>query len=248
MNASGLVYDDGAYRDDLLFQNPYFATGFPISEAYWATVRVGGTERTVLVQVFERRVLTYTPGNPPGWDVEAGNVGLHYYEWRYNSSAPPANPDPAPEPPSDGLPDVAVCLDQSENQLLALVNEYRATNGLGTLAVSASLNVAAFEHSQDMGIRGYFGIVDPDGLGSTDLVEAAGYAGYTVLGEYIAAGIVSPQATLDGWLASPAYGAGLLGEEYNVVGIGRVLVDGSEWGWYWTVLIGDYIDAAPSCG
>jgi len=35
------------------------------------------------VQVFERRVLTYTPGNPPGWDVEAGNVGLHYYEWRY---------------------------------------------------------------------------------------------------------------------------------------------------------------------
>ena len=28
-------------------------------------------------------VLTYTPGNPPGWEVEAGNVGSHYHQWRY---------------------------------------------------------------------------------------------------------------------------------------------------------------------
>lgn len=90
MNASGMVHDVGGYREDRLFQNPFFATGLPITEPYWATVRVGGTERTVLVQVFERRVLTYTPGNPPGWDVEAGNVGLHYYQWRYS------NPDPSP--------------------------------------------------------------------------------------------------------------------------------------------------------
>ncbi|MCS7294077.1 MAG: thermonuclease family protein, partial [Dehalococcoidia bacterium] len=36
-----------------------------------------------LVQCFERRCLTYTPDNPPGWQVEAGNVGQHYYRWRY---------------------------------------------------------------------------------------------------------------------------------------------------------------------
>jgi hypothetical protein len=46
-------------------------------------VRVDGVERLVLVQAFERRVLTYTPSNPDGWRVEAGNVGQHYYEWRY---------------------------------------------------------------------------------------------------------------------------------------------------------------------
>jgi hypothetical protein len=28
-------------------------------------------------------VLTYTPGNSVGWQVEAGNVGQHYYRWRY---------------------------------------------------------------------------------------------------------------------------------------------------------------------
>jgi hypothetical protein len=40
-------------------------------------VKVGGTYKVVLVQIFERRVLTYTPDNSPGWQVEAGNVGQH---------------------------------------------------------------------------------------------------------------------------------------------------------------------------
>jgi hypothetical protein len=83
MNARGTVYSDGAFREDGLFENPFYATGFPLTEAYWTTVRVGGVPKRVLVQVFERRVLTYTPDNPPGWRVEAGNVGLHYYQWRY---------------------------------------------------------------------------------------------------------------------------------------------------------------------
>ena len=38
----------------------------------------------VLVQAFERRVLTHAPDNPDGWRVEAGNVGQHYYQWRYS--------------------------------------------------------------------------------------------------------------------------------------------------------------------
>jgi hypothetical protein len=42
----------------------------------------------VLLQCFERRCLTYTPDNPEGWKVEAGNVGQHYYQWRYGSGAP----------------------------------------------------------------------------------------------------------------------------------------------------------------
>ncbi len=40
-------------------------------------------EHDVLMQCFQRRCLTYTPGNAEGWQVEAGNVGRHYYEWRY---------------------------------------------------------------------------------------------------------------------------------------------------------------------
>jgi len=83
MQSSGIIAEYGVFKEGPLFPNPFYATGFPITEAYWTTVRVGGVPKQVLVQVFERRVLTYTPDNPPGWQVEAGNVGQHYYRWRY---------------------------------------------------------------------------------------------------------------------------------------------------------------------
>ena len=92
MNSQGTIWENGAYVDGALFPNPFYATGFPITEAYWANVLVGGTERLVLIQVFERRVLTYTPDNPEGWQVEAGNVGQHYYRWRYNAEIPTEPP------------------------------------------------------------------------------------------------------------------------------------------------------------
>jgi hypothetical protein len=65
-----------------------FAMGLPITEPYWARVKVGGQEKDVLIQAFERRVLTYTPDNTPDWRVEMGNVGLHYYQWRSQTSQP----------------------------------------------------------------------------------------------------------------------------------------------------------------
>lgn len=82
MNRSGLIYINGAYQNGKLV-DWLFAFGYPISEPYWVRCRVAGVERDILVQLFERRVLTYTPANPPGWQVEMGNVGLHYYRWRY---------------------------------------------------------------------------------------------------------------------------------------------------------------------
>ncbi|MEI6047161.1 MAG: hypothetical protein WCS37_22695, partial [Chloroflexota bacterium] len=59
--------------------------GLPISEPMWAKdkVVVAGQPREVLIQLFERRVLTYTPSNPAGFQVEMGNIGQHYYIWRY---------------------------------------------------------------------------------------------------------------------------------------------------------------------
>lgn len=83
MNSTGIVSENGQHINDALFQNPFYATGFPITEAYWARFTVAGTSLDILVQCFERRCLTYTPSNNEGWQVEAGNVGLHYYSWRY---------------------------------------------------------------------------------------------------------------------------------------------------------------------
>lgn len=68
--------------DDDVFGGLY-AIGRPIAEPYWARVAVAGEPRDVLLQCFERRCLTWTPDNPAGWQIEAGNVGLHYFRWRY---------------------------------------------------------------------------------------------------------------------------------------------------------------------
>jgi hypothetical protein len=86
MNSTGLVVDNGMPYEGPLFPNAFYATGLPITEAYWTTIPVGGEEKDVLFQCFERRCLTYTPTNEPGWQVEAGNVGQHYYSWRYMSA------------------------------------------------------------------------------------------------------------------------------------------------------------------
>lgn len=60
-----------------------FAFGRPITEPAWVRTEIGGRAQWVLVQLFERRVLTYTPRNAPDWQAEMGNVGLHYFQWRY---------------------------------------------------------------------------------------------------------------------------------------------------------------------
>jgi hypothetical protein len=83
LNSAGTMYENGAYVTANLCSPTFYATGLPITEAYWAQVSVNGVTKSVLFQAFERRVLTYTPDNPEGWKVEMGNVGQHYYLWRY---------------------------------------------------------------------------------------------------------------------------------------------------------------------
>jgi hypothetical protein len=83
LQSRGQVWDGGTLVEGQLFEPWHFVTGLPITEPYWARVKVGGSVQDVLIQCFERRCLTYTPGNTPEWRVEQGNVGLHYFRWRY---------------------------------------------------------------------------------------------------------------------------------------------------------------------
>lgn len=67
-----------AYRNLVGFST----IGYAISEPFAAYYTVGGVQRAVGVQVFERRVLTYTEDNPNAFKVEMGNIGRHYFYWR----------------------------------------------------------------------------------------------------------------------------------------------------------------------
>lgn len=83
-------------------------TGFPISPFFFAKTTIGGKATWVLIQAFERRVLTYNPSNPLNEQIEFGNIGQHYYTWRYSNSkamltpATSTNVTPNDQPDTNG--------------------------------------------------------------------------------------------------------------------------------------------------
>ncbi len=82
MTQQGSVYQNGQFVNGGVID--WVSTmGFPLTEAYWSKVVVAGQPKDVLIQLFQRRVLTFTPDNPNAYKVEMGNVGAHYYAWRY---------------------------------------------------------------------------------------------------------------------------------------------------------------------
>lgn len=99
--------------------------GFPLSEPYWVKQKVGGIDKMVMVQAFQRRILTFTPDNPPSLQVEMGNTGRHYVQWRYGRSfgagaslnwvAPPVTAEGLREvvrgPTGQGQKKIAITLD-----------------------------------------------------------------------------------------------------------------------------------------
>ena len=90
MHAPGITWDGIGYGPVSPLFDWLFVLGLPISDPFWVSVELQGEPTWILVQAFERRVLTYTPANPEGWQVEMGNVGAHYAEWRHGNGSPPA--------------------------------------------------------------------------------------------------------------------------------------------------------------
>ncbi|MEO8285896.1 MAG: phosphate/phosphite/phosphonate ABC transporter substrate-binding protein [Chloroflexota bacterium] len=87
LNQSGPVLGADGKTTSAKLSDPWFyTTGYAISEPYWATVKIAGKQEDVLIQLFERRVLTYTPSQAPEWRVAMGNIGAHYYDWRYKEA------------------------------------------------------------------------------------------------------------------------------------------------------------------
>jgi outer membrane protein assembly factor BamB len=108
-NTQGLIWNGSGYVNGPLFSpSATYVFGLPITDPYWTRAVVAGTEKDVLVQLFERRTLTYTPTNDANSKVEMGNVGAHYYRWRYQenlgrstATPTPTTPPPPPTPSND---------------------------------------------------------------------------------------------------------------------------------------------------
>ncbi|MDQ6693724.1 MAG: hypothetical protein M3014_04785 [Chloroflexota bacterium] len=113
LNSHGPIYENGHYADGLIM-DWLFAMGYPITEPYWINIKVGNSDRWVLMQAFQRRILTYSPYNAEGWKVEMGNVGRAYYDWRYRGLGTAPTPTAAPPVATPSPVAAAIGIDPSQ--------------------------------------------------------------------------------------------------------------------------------------
>jgi uncharacterized protein YkwD len=127
----------------------------------------------------------------------------------------------------------------AQSDLIALVNAYRAGNGLQLVSSSSALTAAATWMAGDMAAKNYIGHVSSDGRSPTQRMSAFGYPATSMYtGENLAAGYPSAGAVITGWQASGAHNAVLLNPNYNAVGIGLVYNPSSAYKWYWAADFG----------
>jgi len=115
LNQSGPVVENGVTTTAQLINPWFYASGRPISEAYWTRATISGKATDVLIQMYERRALTYVPTYATGWQVEMANIGQHYFDWRYRgmgqcsgTPVPTVQPTFAGGPGGTGTPGTAV--------------------------------------------------------------------------------------------------------------------------------------------
>jgi hypothetical protein len=120
-----------------------------------------------------------------------------------------------------------------ESEVIDLVNAERATQGLHPLTVDDNLATAARDHSEDMGLQGYFSHTSLDGRTVPDRITAAGYS-YNTYGENIAGGQPTPEAVIDAWMESSGHRANILNPIFCDIGVGYAYLANSPYRHYWT--------------
>lgn len=109
-----------------------------------------------------------------------------------------------------------------QQQILALVNSYRAKSGCDAVSLDRRLIEAANRHASDMVRRNFFRHESPNGDGPGDRVTDAGYR-WRQYGENIAHGQSSPWAAMDGWMNSPGHRANILDCKLDQMGVGLAI-------------------------
>lgn len=144
------------------------------------------------------------------------------------------------EPPMD------LTRQQMATRMLALVNDARTrarqcgTQPLGAarpVGWNTQLAMAASRHADDMAANNYFSHGGRDGSTSAQRVARAGYR-YWITGENIAAGQLSPEEAVAGWIKSPTHCANLMNPMFTEMGAAFSVNATSNMGVYWVQLFG----------
>ena len=114
-----------------------------------------------------------------------------------------------------------------EQEVIRLVNEIRAENGLKALTYDWELARVARYKSQDMKDNRYFSHTSPVYGTPFQMMKNFGIS-YRSAGENIARGYATPQAVVNAWMNSSGHRANILNGGFTRIGVGYV-ADGNYW-------------------
>lgn len=110
-------------------------------------------------------------------------------------------------------------IDPLIGEVVELTNSYRSQYGLEALTLNTSLSESAQTHSQDMALADFFSHTGSDGSRVSDRTELAGYES-SYVGQNIAAGHITAEEVVRGWMNSPGHRENILNPNYQEIGIG----------------------------
>ena len=114
-----------------------------------------------------------------------------------------------------------------EKEVVRLVNEERAKNGLKPLTYDWELSRVARIKSQDMKDNKYFSHTSPTYGSPFQMMKSFGIK-YRSAGENIARGQATPQAVVNAWMNSSGHRANILNSSFTHIGVGYV-ANGKYW-------------------
>ncbi|MEO1559704.1 MAG: CAP domain-containing protein, partial [Cyanobacteria bacterium J06632_19] len=121
-----------------------------------------------------------------------------------------AAPQPTPAaPPSNPLVD----------EVVALTNSHRSEHGLQPLTLNGDLSESAQLHSEDMAVNDFFSHTGSNGTRVSDRTKSAGYE-LSYVGQNIAAGYITAEEVVRGWINSPPHSENLLNPNFQEIGVG----------------------------
>jgi uncharacterized protein YkwD len=153
--------------------------------------------------------------------------------------SPTPTPTPTPAPTSTPKPatathvtPTATPMPEFEDSVLTQTNAARAQAHCAPLRMDPKLLAVARLHSADMAQNNYFNHTSPDGRDPGQRMQAAGYDLSGGWAENIAVGYDSPDAVMQGWLASTGHKENILNCSFKALGVG--VARGADGRLYWT--------------
>ncbi|MFD1178463.1 CAP domain-containing protein [Paenibacillus puldeungensis] len=108
---------------------------------------------------------------------------------------------------------------QFATQVITLVNQERAKQGLKPLTGDYALNKMALAKAQDMSQNKYFDHNSPTQGSPFDMMKSYGIL-YSYAGENIAMGQKTPADVVNAWMNSAGHRANILSANFNLIGVG----------------------------